>query len=81
MSAPRASGPPVISLRDWRRRRPQRLQVGKLHWHWCWVHCDHPMCRHKAVVAIVPYVIRWGSDAWPAMLRRHGAAVNAGARR
>src|ERR1051326_3586382 len=72
---------PRISMRDWRRRPALRLKVTeKLHWHWCWVHCDHHMCRHKAVIAIVPYVIRWGPDDWASMLRQYGRCTRCGRR-
>ena len=52
--------PARISVHDWRRRPPLRLTLTeKLHWHWRWISCNHHLCGHEAVVAIVPYVIRW----------------------
>jgi hypothetical protein len=57
-----------ISVRDWRRRPPLRLRVTqKPKTSWCWIKCTR--CDHMAAVAIAPYIIRWGPDAWPEMLR------------
>jgi hypothetical protein len=71
---------PPISVRDWRRQPPLRLTVAeKLDACWCWVNCGAPLkCGHRAAVAIAPFVIRWGPDAWPEMLRRHGRCSKCG---
>lgn len=64
-----------ITVRDWRRRPPLRIVLGyKPDATWWWINCGRwgNGCNHRAAVAIAPYVIRWGPDAWPEMLRRNG---------
>jgi hypothetical protein len=68
-----------ISVRDWRHKPPLRLRVTrKLHVHWCWIKCTR--CDHMAAVAIVPYIIRWGPDAWQEMLRQVARCTECGQR-
>ena len=66
-----------ISVRDWRRRPPLRLTVmRKPKTCWWWITCTR--CPHMAAVAIAPYIIGWGPDGWPDMLRRHGRCTACG---
>lgn len=70
----------TISVQEWRRKPPLRLTIAKKpDACWLWVNCGHPMtCGHRAAIAIVPYTIRWGPDAWRDMLRRHGRCSKCG---
>lgn len=57
-----------ISVRDWRRKPPLRRTVSKKPATcWFWIKCTR--CPHMSAVALAPYIIRWGPDAWPDMLR------------
>ncbi len=68
-----------ISARDWRRKPPLRLRVTrKLHIYWCWIKCTR--CSHMRAVAIVPFIIRWGPDAWQEMLRQVARCTGCGKR-
>jgi hypothetical protein len=44
----------------------QRLVDGQLRRPpgWFWVYCTryHPLCQHRAPMAIAPLIIRWGPD-------------------
>jgi hypothetical protein len=48
------SKPPrrVATLGELRRSTP-----------WFWLHCTGRDCSHRAPVALVPLIIRWGADA------------------
>jgi hypothetical protein len=37
---------------------------------WFWAHCTALDCRHRAPVALVPLIIRWGPDASSDRLRQ-----------
>jgi hypothetical protein len=37
---------------------------------WWWIHCINPACLHKAPVAIVPLIIRWGPEVSSDRLRQ-----------
>jgi hypothetical protein len=39
---------------------------------WVWFYCTryHPLCQHRAPMALAPLIIRWGPDASSDMLRR-----------
>jgi hypothetical protein len=68
-----------ICVHDWRHRPPLRLSPPRrLGIGWCWVNCNNYMCAHAAVIAIVPYVIRWGPDGWRDMLRKNGRCSKCG---
>jgi putative SOS response-associated peptidase YedK len=41
------------------------------HGKWVWVHCSVRECNHSAAVSLVPFAIRWGTDATTHMIRRH----------
>jgi hypothetical protein len=36
---------------------------------WLWVNCANWQCRHKALMALTPLIIRWGPDASSDVLR------------
>ena len=78
----RPAGPIItlgISARDWRRKPPLRLTISeKPDVCWWWVNCGNFKCAHRAAIAIAPYIIRWGPDAWPHMLRRYGRCSKCG---
>jgi hypothetical protein len=48
---------------------------------WCWVYCEQIECTHKSAIAIAPFIIRWGSDASAAKLRRHLRCSKCGSRK
>jgi hypothetical protein len=70
---------PYISVRDWRRKPPMQLRVTRKPLTcWWWIKCTR--CPHKAAVAIAPYIIRWGPDAWQEMLRQTARCTKCGKR-
>jgi hypothetical protein len=58
-----------ISVRGVRRKLPLTV-TSKPKASWWWDKCDR--CPHMSAVAIVPFVIRWGPDGWPDMVRQQG---------
>lgn len=48
---------------------------------WVWVYCEKQDCSHRAPMAIVPFIIRWGPDASSDKLRRFAICSKCGAQR
>jgi hypothetical protein len=47
---------------------------------WLWVNCTNARCLHKAPMALVPLIIRWGGDASSDRLRACARCTRCGAR-
>jgi hypothetical protein len=85
MAALTLTHPTAITAHAWRRRPAMRLSIcraGAIDTpQWVWVRCTEPRaCGHRVAMASAPPIIRWGSDDWPAMLRRHARCSHCGRR-
>ena len=45
---------------------------------WWWIHCTNSACLHRAPVAIVPLIIRWGPDTSSNKLRHSARCARCG---
>jgi hypothetical protein len=65
----RELAPPVPTLAELRSSSP-----------WVWVYCRQNDCTHKAPMAFVPLIIRWGPDASSDRLRQSARCTRCGGR-
>ncbi|MEX2126921.1 MAG: hypothetical protein WD871_01585 [Xanthobacteraceae bacterium] len=64
---PKEPLPPVPTLGELRRTSC-----------WFWVHCRRIDCHHRAPIALVPLIIRWGHDASSDRLRHAARCTRCG---